>query len=73
MATSAFDGVMPEREEETCSPSIERCEETSHFFFNKRTKMMSLNVLFSIKAIVTNHFKMFLRDMDNEFFDELPY
>ena len=34
--------------------------------------MMSLLVLFSIKAIVTNHFKMLLGDMDNEFFDEIP-
>ena len=72
MTTGAFDGITPEREEKRCSPSIEGCEEASLFFFNKRTKMMSLNVLFSIKAIVTDHFKMFLRDMDNEFFDEIP-
>ena len=73
MATSAFDRVTTEREEKRCSPSIEGCEETSLFFFNERTEMMSLLVLFSIKAVVTDHFKMFLGDMDNEFFNEIPY
>ena len=72
MTTRAFDRVTTEREEKRCSPSIEGCEEASLFFFDERTKMMSLLVLFSIKAIVTNHFKMLLGDMDNELFDEIP-
>ena len=72
MTTGAFDGITPEREEKRCSPSIEGCEEASLFFFNERTKIMGIFVLFSIKSIVTDHFKMFLGDMDNELFDEIP-
>ena len=72
MTARAFDRVATEREEKRCSPSIERCEEASLFFFNERTKIMGIFVLFSIKSIVTDHFKMFLGDMDNELFDEIP-
>ena len=72
MTARAFDRVATEREEKRCSPSIEGCEEASLFFFNERTKIMGKFVLFSIKSIVTDHFKMFLGDMDNELFDEIP-
>lgn len=54
MTARAFDGVVSEREEKGCSPSIEGCEEASFFIMknNKSFSLVDLIVVISIMAIL---------------------
>lgn len=72
MTARAFDGVVFEREEKGCSPSIEGCEEASLFFTDKRDEFRRELMFFSVNTIVPNHFEMLFGNMNDEFFDEIP-
>ena len=53
------------------SPSVEGCEEASFFFGNSQKDFVGMYMMFGVKTVISNHFKVFFRNMNNKPFNKL--
>ena len=75
-ATEATEGVRRKGSKNGDAPTGKRAEKGTFSRMNSRNEMSIANEIRTrnrrmIDAVVANHFKVLVRDMDNEFFNEV--
>ena len=66
MTAGTKEGVKAKRECNGIAPAIEGTEDLTFSGMNRIAELRHLGVVFGIKAIIADHFKMFVRNMADE-------
>ena len=71
MTTLAPKWVIAKRQQNRRFPGIERREKVSFLYGDSEKELIGMFVVFSVNAIITNHFEMFIRNMNNQHFNKI--
>ena len=71
MTAGTKEGVKAKRECNGIAPAIEGTEDLTFTGMNRIAKVRHLGVVFGIKAIIADHFEMFVRNMADESLDKV--